>query len=154
MRLIYLTFFLYIVNSGFSFGQLPSSVRKMEGNWRYKQGSGYESWRLKDDQLIGHAFRLSKAGDTSEVESFVIKKVNNHLVYDLSTFINQNDTLVTTNRTFLGGKRKISFVNLAEDVPYSIQYKFAFLNKNKLKITVLYTIDAKPQKFVLYRIKE
>lgn len=154
MRLIYLIFFVFILNSGFSFGQLPSNVEKLEGAWRYKEGSGYESWKIKDGQLIGHAFRLTKMGDTTEVESFSIKKMNNHLIYNLSTFINQNDTLITTNRRFFGEKRKMNFINLSEDAPYSIQYNFAFLNNKKLKITVMYTINAKQQKFILYRIKE
>lgn len=154
MRLIHFIFLAFVLNSGLPFAQLPSSVQKMEGNWRYKEGSGYESWKLKDEQLIGHAFRLTKTGDTSEVESFIIKKVNNRLVYNLSTFINQNDTLITTNRSFLGRKRKMDFVNISEDTPYSIQYAFGFLNKNKLKILVQNTISDKPTKYILFRIKE
>lgn len=154
MRLSVLFIVAFLFNVGLSFGQLPSKVEKLEGNWRFKEDSGYEVWELKDQELIGHAFRVSKLGDTSKVEDFVLNKINDRLTYSLTTYNIVNDSLVTIRRAFIGGKRKMEFINLSEDALYSIEYKFRFLNKNKLKVIVQNTIFGEPYQFALLRIKE
>jgi len=60
MRLSVLFAVAFLFNSGLSFGQLPSKVQKLEGKWRFKEGSGFEVWERKDEKLIGHAFRVTK----------------------------------------------------------------------------------------------
>lgn len=154
MRLSVLFIVAFIFNSGLSFGQLPSKVQKLEGKWEFKEGSGYEVWEMNDQKLIGHAFRITKFGDTSKVEDIVINKVNNRLTYSLTTYNVIRDSLVTMQRAFIGGKRKMEFINLTENAPYSIGYKFGFLNKSKLKVIVQNTISDEPFKFTLLRIKE
>lgn len=154
MRLSVLFIIAFLFNSGLSFGQLPSKVQKLEGKWRFKEGSGYEVWERKDQKLIGHAFRVTKLGDTSKVEDIILDKVNNRLTYSLTTYNIVRDSLVTMQRGFIGGKRKMEFINLTENAPYSIEYKFGFFNKNKLKVIVQNTVSDEPYKFTLLRIKE
>lgn len=154
MRLSVLFIVAFLFNFGLSFGQLPSKVQRLEGKWRFKEGSGYEVWERNDRKLIGHAFRITKLGDTSKVEDVIINKVNNRLTYNLTTYNVVRDSLVTMQRVFIGGKRKMEFINLTENAPYSIEYKFAFFNKNKLRVFVQNTISDEPSKFTLLRIKE
>jgi len=154
MRLIIFFFIAFILSSGVSFGQLPSSVEKLEGTWRYKGGSGYEHWKKEDGKLIGHTFRITRLGDTTKTEDIVLNKINNRLVYSLTTFNVIKDSLVTSHHGFIGGKRKMEFLNLSEIAPYSIEYKFGFLNRNKLKVLVKNTMTDAPSKYILYRIKE
>ena len=107
MRFTYFLFFSFIFNSGLSFGQLPSNVEKLEGAWRYKEGSGYEVWEIHDDKLIGIAFRITKAGDTSKVEDIVLDKINDWLALNLTTYTVVDDSLVATQRSFVGVKLKM-----------------------------------------------
>ena len=152
MRLFFLFFISLLANT--AFGQLPSKVEKLEGKWRFKEGSGYEVWEVKGDKIVGHAFRVLKTGDTSRVEDFFIARVNKTLVYNLRTYTNINGQLVTKERDFYSSKRKMKFVSLTEDLPYSIEFKFGFFNRNKLKILVQGDAHASVEKFTLIRIKE
>lgn len=152
MRLFHLFLFLFI--SASSFGQLPSNVKKLEGSWRYKGGSGYEVWKSQDDHLTGFSFRVTRTGDTSRVEDMTISVFSKRLIYGLTTYNLVNDSLVTTHRNFIGGKRKMDFLHLAGSDPYSIEYKFGFFNRNKLKIVVIHLEKDRPEKYTLYRIKE
>ena len=154
MRLFHLLLIAFIFNSGLSFGQLPSKFEKLEGTWRYKEGSGYEVWKKQDDKLVGYTYRITKLGDTSRVEDMVLAKFNNTTVYNHTTYNVVNDSLITTEHQFVGSKRKMEFFKISESVPYSIEYKFGFFNRNKLKVLVRNTISDDPIKFTLHRIKE
>lgn len=154
MRVFHFLLFLFVLNSGQTFCQLPSSVNKLEGLWKYKEGSGYEVWKSQDKKLVGFTYRITKSGDTSKVEDIVLNKINNRLVYSLTTYNVVNDSLITAHREFIGGKRKMEFINLSESAPYSIEYKFGFLNRNKLKVIVRNTVSDDPIKYILYRVKE
>ena len=155
MRLSVLFIVAFLFNLGLSFGQLPSKVQKLEGKWMFKEGSGYEVWERKDQKLVGHAFRITKLGDISKVEDVEICEIGKVLTYYLTTYNVVNDSLVTANRNFIsGGRRKMNFIHMDEQAPYSIKYKFVFLNKNKLRVFVQNTISDEPSKFTLIRIKE
>ena len=133
---------------------MPSKFKKLEGKWRFKEGSGFEIWELKNDQLIGYAFRITKTGDTSRVEEFVIRKTDHAMVYDHSSFTSLNDSLVKINRKFLGNKRKLFFSTIEDNGPYSVEYKFGLFSRNKLKVFVVNHKGDDPFKFTLFRIKE
>ena len=154
MRLFHFILLAFILNSGSSFGQLPSSAKKLEGAWMYKEGSGYEVWKIKDDKLVGYTYRVTKLGDTSKVEDMVLAKFNNTLVYNVTSYNIVNDSLITSRHMFIGRKRKMFFLNQSENAPYSVEYKLGFFNRNKLKVLVQNTISDDAIKYTLYRIKE
>ena len=45
------------------FAQLPRKVQKIEGLWGYRQGSGFEKWKVQGDAIVGESFRVNKIGD-------------------------------------------------------------------------------------------
>ncbi len=138
----------------FSWAQLPNNVRKLEGTWKYKSSENYEVWVLKEERLVGAAYRKNKIGDTSLVEKISIARINKVLFYNLETFNNNGDSIVVLSRRFIGGKRKMKFLNVDSNSPYMIAYSFGFLNRDKLKIKIQYGILDKPMKLTLGRIKE
>jgi hypothetical protein len=154
MRLIHFIFIAFILNSGISIAQLPSSVLKLDGMWMYKEGSGYEVWKVEADQMDGHTFRITKTGDTVLVEEMVIKSINRRLTFDLKTRTNVNNQVINKTRSFIGGKRKMEFINLDKSAPYSMEYKYGFFNRNKLRIHVRYSSKDDPMKYTLFKVKE
>jgi hypothetical protein len=133
--------------------QLPGAAKKLVGEWEYKEGSGFETWQLNGEELEGHAYRVSKLRDTSIVEDLTIKRVNKNLVHIMKIYSVVNDSTITNTYHFLGNKRKLKFINIDSNTPYSIQYKFGFLNRNKLFIKIQYGPYEKPSKLVLKRVR-
>lgn len=133
------------------FGQLPGSVEKLAGQWNYYMGNGFEEWKMEGDELKGRAYRVSKMQDTSLVEELTIKKVNKNLIHILKTYNIVQDSTITTTYHFVGGKRKLKFINIDSNTPYSIQYKFGFLNRRKLIIKIKYGPNDKATKFKLFK---
>lgn len=135
--------------------QLPNKVQKLEGVWKYNQGSGYEVWEANgNDEMIGTAYRVNpKTGDSSKVESLWIRKTNRNLVYSMETFKMRADTVITETHDFVGGKRKMKFYNIDSRKPYMVGYSFGFLglSKKKLTIKVYYEEGEKPLKLRLSR---
>lgn len=132
--------------------QVGNKGEKLIGKWEYKEGSGFETWEKENEHLIGHAFRINKMGDTTKVEDLDIKRVNKNLIHVLSTYNIVNDSAIVTTYRFVGGKRKLDFVNIDANTPYSISYKFGFLNRNKLFIRIKYGINEKATKLSLRRV--
>lgn len=151
MKLVSLIVFLFV--SFTMFAQLPNKVAKLEGEWQYKEGSGFEVWTLKDDILHGYAYRINKVGDTSMVEDIQLKRVNKTLVYSLETYNHVGDSIVTVKNDFVGLKRKMSFMNIDSNTPYSISYSYGFLNRKKLKIKIKYGIKEDPVVLKLVKVK-
>lgn len=137
-----------------SLGQLSGKVLKLEGKWQYKEGSGFEIWNLHDGALHGKTYRVTRAGDTISVEEMSIKKVNKTLVHQLATFNFTGDTTFVSNYHFIGERKKLRFVNIESNTPYLIEYKFGFLNRNKLYIRLQFGINDKQTELVLNRIKD
>lgn len=148
-----LHFFIFLLITTESFAQLPKSAAKLEGSWRYASGEGVEHWSAHNDGLEGSSYRMNKLGDSVKVESFTINNVNNRLVYSLTSHNVVGDSLVDTKRHFIGGKRKLEFVNIEEVIPYSVSYRFGLFTSNKLIISVRFGINDKPTKFKLARAK-
>lgn len=149
-----LTFLAIGAFSIMSYSQLSNKVLKLEGQWQFKEGSGFETWTLRDDVLHGQAFRVSRAGDTMRVEEIAIKKVNKTLVHKLTTYNFTGDSTIVSNFNFIGEKNKLRFVNIESNTPYLIEYKFGFLNRNKLFIRLQFGINEKRTQLVLHRIKD
>lgn len=152
MRQLYLIA-LFLFTSGITLAKLPSNVKKLVGTWEYKEGSGFESWRLEGDVLVGEAFRINKLNDTIVAEQFKINKVDKNLVLHLDAYQIVNDSLEIRERKFLGGKRKLKFTNIESESPISLHYKFGIFSKNKLKIFITILEGSKPQKLTLFRQK-
>jgi hypothetical protein len=146
---------LFIVAAFNTSAQLPSNVTKLVGVWKYKQGSGFESWKKQGDELVGHAYRINnKTGDTSRVEDMLLRKPQKTLLYTTSTYNFVMDSLRVNTQNFVGEKRKMKFFNMAEHSPHAIEYSFGFWNKNKLKINIYHGPFDKPLTLTLYRVKE
>lgn len=152
MRKVIVLFVALISFNGFA--QLPSKVKKLAGEWSYKEGSGFEVWKQQDDLLHGYAYRINKVGDTSMVEDMQMKRINNSLVYTLETYNHIEDSVVIVTNSFVGEKRKMSFINIQAETPYSIGYSFGFLSRNRLKIKIKYALGQDPVVLKLVRVKE
>lgn len=145
---------LFVGVTNLLFAQLPSSVLKLAGEWKYKSSESYEVWSLDSDELSGYAYRMNKVGDTSIVEKITIKKVNKNLFYSLETYNTIGDSIIILERKFIGGKRKMKFLNIENNSPYKIVYSFGFLNRNRLKIRIQYNVLDNPIKLILNRVKD
>ena len=137
-----------------SFAQIGGRAEKLIGKWEFKEGSGFETWRAEGDELVGKAYRKGKVGDTTKVEEVNLKRVNKNLIYTLNTYNIVQDSVIVNTYRFVGGKRKLSFVNIDSNTPYSIDYKFGFLNRNKLFIKIKYGINDKATKLTLRRVTD
>jgi len=134
--------------------QVKGKALNLVGTWKYNQGSGYETWKMDGDELIGAGYRTNKLGDSVKVEDLRIAMVNRNLVYTLSTKQKTGiGELVITNK-FIGNHRKLTFENSENDTPISIRYKLGFFNKEKLQIIILYKENDKPHRLKLTKIKE
>jgi hypothetical protein len=137
-----------------SFGQFSGKTKKLVGTWEYKSGNGFEQWNLEGEFLIGGAFRINKLGDTTKVEDLQIRKVNKSLVYTIYSEEFFRDSSVVITHNFVGTKNKMKFDNIESNLPAMISYSFGGINRNKLKITILYGIKDTPVELVLYRFKK
>lgn len=129
--------------------QLKGPAKKMAGTWTYKESPGFEIWEQQGDEMVGRAYRVSKMGDTSLVEEMSIRSVNHRLTYNSTTFNHTGDTLIRVQNTFIGGRRKMKFTNIAREIPFAINYSFGFLNKKRVKIQIYFNEGEKAKKIVL-----
>ncbi len=151
-QLVSILFIVAVAATGFS--QLPNKAKKLVGKWQYKSGAGYEIWELNNNQLKGAAYRVSKNGDTTQVESLVMKRVNKTLVYILETNSQQGDSVVVQKNSFVGIGNKMKFNNLESTVPSMISYAFGRLNRKKLRIKIQYGVNEDPIILELRRYKK
>lgn len=133
--------------------QMTNRMEKLVGKWVYKEGSGFEVWRKNGQELSGEAYRINvKAKDSVKAEDIRIARINKNVVYTMETYNYQNDTVTKQPFQFVGNKRSFKFYNVNQGAPYRIEYKFGFLNRNKLTIKIQYvSTDKKPLKLILYR---
>ncbi len=146
---------LFIAVAGLAFGQLPNKVKALEGAWEYKNGSGFEIWRINGDILEGESYRYTRLRDSIHGEDMTIKTVNNVLVHSIQQYSIDADSsdIATKKMIFIGGKRKMKFINSEARVPYSITYRFGFLNRKKLKVFIQHGSESKKTKIVLEKVK-
>ena len=152
MTKILLSIFLILGSISTSFGQIKGKALHLVGTWKYSEGSGYETWVLKGDQLIGSGYRSTKVGDSVKVEDLTISMVNKNLIYTLKTNqpTSQGDSSII--RQFIGNKSNLYFENIANEITESIMYKFGIFSKNKLRITIQFKSHQKLQKLKLRRV--
>ncbi len=134
--------------------QFSRKTRKLIGTWEYKSGNGYEKWEIDGEFLMGGAYRINKLGDTTKVEDLQIRKIHKTLVYTICSEEFIADTSVIITHNFIGQKNKMKFANIESNLPAMISYSFGFLNRNKLKISILYGIKDTPVQLQLFRSKE
>jgi len=149
-------FIAFIGVSFFSLSQLDSKMKKMIGEWEFRNGSGLEIWKQENDQLHGYEYRMSKFGDTVRVEEMTIHFVNKNLVYTIDD--HRHSTTMEAiqcheKMRFVGDRRDMKFYNIDEHTPYSIQYSFGFFNRDKMKIKIQSGQKDKPVKLILLRVK-
>ena len=146
---------LFVAFAGIVFGQLPNKVKGLEGVWEYKNGSGFETWKLNGDVLEGESYRYTRLRDSIHVEDMSIRMVNKVLVHSIEQYsVDADSSEVSMKKmVFIGGKRKMKFVNSEAQVPYSITYKIGCLNRKKLRVFIQYGAESKNTKIVLEKIK-
>lgn len=126
----------FLLFSSTLFGQLPNKVQKMEGLWEYKQGSGFEQWKIQDNTLVGESFRISKLGDTLIAERMKIKSLNNRLVLQINAYNIIGDSVRVVTRNFIGKKRKMEFTSIDAVGIRSLTYKTRCFSRKKLFIFI------------------
>lgn len=151
-RLLNISLILFLAS--YSFGQIKGKALKLEGIWEYKESAGFEEWTMVDDDLVGKAYRVGKMGDTSVVEQMHIRMADKNLIFTSTTYNYMVDSLRSDKHVFVGGKRKMNFINVDRQIPYSIKYSFGFLNRNKLKINIYFNKGEKSKTIVLNRRKK
>lgn len=149
-QFLLIVFLLTCVQSN---AQISSKMKKLVGTWEFKKGSGFETWEIENDKVIGYEYRVNKIGDTIKVEEMHIKQVGKNLVYSIDAHHNLSDSSVHhESLNFLGGKRKLTFVNMDSNTPYSISYSFGIFSKRRLKVKIHYGQNDKAAKLNLIRI--
>jgi hypothetical protein len=138
--------------SSIAYSQLPSKVKKLEGKWEYKLGSGFEVLEIVGDELVGVGYRINqKTNDTTSVENTNIQVVNNVLIYSLTTYNVIGDSITKTVQKFVSEGKKLKFRNVTSSTPYSIHFTSGFLHRNKLKISIYHGPNENPIHLYLNR---
>ncbi len=149
----FLVIALIFVTSSMAISQMPNRTKKLIGKWQYKSGDGFEVWRMNNDHLTGAAYRITKNGDTTQVESLTIKRVNKTLVYILETNSQQGDSIVVQKNRFISSGNKLKFNNIETNIPSMISYSFCFFTRNRLKIKIQFGVEEEPIVLELKRYK-
>lgn len=153
MRLILSVFVLFFA-ANMSYAQLPSKVKKMEGKWEYKLGSGFEVLELVGEELVGVGYRINqKTNDTTRVENTNIERVNDHLIFTLTTHNVIGDSISTTVQKFEAIGKKLHFRNITNMTPFAIEFSMGFLSRNKLKMSIYHGPNENPVHLYLTRQK-
>jgi len=147
---IFFTVFVILVASGV-YAQLPNRVKKLEGVWEYRRGSGFEKWTMRGDRMVGQSFRINKLGDTIVAERFEITYINKRLVMDLKAYHTVGDSVLMRQKTLIGKRRKLEFTSVTGVKLDKLRYRFGFLSRKRLKLFVYHPEVVKPQKLVLLR---
>lgn len=134
-----------------AFAQLPGKVKKLEGLWEYRQGSGFEKWELRDDVLYGESFRISKFGDTLIAERMEIRSVNKRLTLSVQSYNIIDDSLRIKTRDFIGKKRKMEFSGFSQQNATTITYKPKFFSRKRMNLWIGNGPQSEPRKLVLIR---
>lgn len=148
-RLIFFLLALSIIYTAEA--QLPNRVRKLQGLWEYRQGSGFEKWNLHGDRMIGESFRINKLGDTLVAERFEITYINKRLVMDLKAYHMVGDSVLVRQKTLIGKRRKMEFTSVTGIKLEKLRYRFGFFSKKRLKLFIHHQSSMDPQKLVLLR---
>lgn len=150
-KIIFILPLLLLVSSNL-YSQVPSKTEKLVGTWDYKEGSGYEIWKMSGDKLLGEAYRVNKkTQDTSKVEEMSIRKPAKNLLYSTETYSVVNNQLVTREQNYIANGRKMKFFNLQNRPPYAVEYKFGWFSKKKMKVFIYHGPHDKPLKLTLYK---
>ncbi|MEN9302074.1 MAG: hypothetical protein RL264_503 [Bacteroidota bacterium] len=129
-------------------GQIKGKALHLEGEWRYKEGSGKEVWYKQGDYLKGEGFRITKFGDTVKVEDLALTRVNGVMLYTYNR-IEHGKKIETM--TLVSKNRKLEFVSADPENPIKLTYKLS-ASKNKLRIYVQFNEGVKPNRLTLIRI--
>ncbi len=147
-----LTIFLFVlVIMPVVHAQLPNRVKKLEGLWEYREGSGYERWEQRGDVMYGESFRINKLGDTLVAESFEISYVNKRLILNLKAHHMVDDSIYIKEKVLVGKRRKMQFTGLTGNRLQEMQFKFGFFSRNRLKLFIHHQGMLKPQKLRMVR---
>lgn len=147
-----LLFFLFVVATvPMVSAQLPNRVKKLDGLWEYREGSGFESWTLNGDVLFGESFRINKLGDTTIAERFEIYYVNKRLMLNLTAYHKVGDSLRLNEKTLIGKRRRMKFSSISGVQLETLHFKFGFLSRKRLKLFVYLEGIDDPQKLRLIR---
>jgi hypothetical protein len=153
MRVI-ISVLMLVCIANLSYAQLPSKIKKMEGVWDYKLGSGFEVLEVVGDELVGVGYRVNrKTGDTTRVENNNIQLVNKNLMYTLTTYNVIGDSVSKTVQKFIADGKKMTFRNISNMTPYSIEFKMGLLSRNKLRMSINYGPNEDPVHLYLTRKK-
>lgn len=153
MRILAAIFVLFFL-CGFSYAQEIKKAEKFLGVWRYKYDLGIEKWTLSESGLLGESFRKNKYGDSTKVETILMRNNGKIFIHEWNTYNVIDDSLIVNRSTFVSTSQKMKFYNVDDLTPYMIAYRFGFLRSNKLIIKVQYGLNDRPVKFVLDKIKD
>ncbi|XOV67158.1 MAG: hypothetical protein ACFHU9_16175 [Fluviicola sp.] len=149
-----LLIFLFVLSAiPLTYAQLPNRVKKLEGLWEYRQGSGFERWERRGDIMYGESFRINKLGDTLVAEQFEISYVNKRLILNLKAFHMINDSIRVKEKILVGKRRRMKFSGLRDNRLEELEFKFGFLSRNRLKLFIRHKGVLKPQKLRMVRRK-
>lgn len=145
---------VFFFAASMTYAQLPNKVKKMEGKWEYKLGSGFEVLEVVGDELVGVGYRINqKTNDTTRVENTNIELVNSNLIYTLTTYNVIGDSVSISVQKFVAKGKKMTFRNITNFTPYAIEFSMGFLNRNKLKMSIYHGPDEDPVHLYLTREK-
>ncbi len=140
--------------TGASSAQLPKKLLRLEGEWHFKSANGYDIWKVQNDELVGESYRITRSGDSLLTDNMLIRKVNKQLIHIVESDRIISDSIHHISLTYIGGKRKPEFINVQSTTPYSVTYKFGFLNRNRLIILIKFGADNQESRLVMERLKK
>lgn len=96
----------------------------MLGYWEMKtpKGKMSENWHQTPDGFEGKSYRHDLKGDSTMMESVVLKKVGKDFLFTV-TGMEENNTGTTTFRLIPSPKNRFIFENKAHDFPQRIVYE-------------------------------
>ena len=100
----------------------------MLGNWEMKTSKGKlsESWKQVGESLIGKSYRYNLAGDSTLMETVIIKKIAGNFFFCV-TGAQEDKTKTIKFKLVSSAENQLIFENKAHDFPQRIVYE----NKGK-----------------------
>ena len=128
---------------------------KLQGEWDFRSGNGFDVWKYDDGKIVGLSYRISKLGDTLLTDQTTIAKTETGvLVHTVESNRIIGDSVHYSKLHFVSHKRKLEFVNIEGNTPYSIEYKLGFLNRRKLKIRIKFGVNSEVTELIMIKVKD
>jgi hypothetical protein len=142
MKKLTLAFIIILFCKSATYAQKQSDFNFLLGSWEMitEKGKTTENWTIKDGNLIGASYKHNKKGDSTLMESVIIKRIDGRWNYCVTAYENGKKHQVNF-AIIKNANNEIKFQNKENDFPQNITY--VNKGKNELYAYIDGTINGK-----------